>query len=108
MNLPSEVVIISGDSRFDSGIDKMQKLESHEVLNAAGRAGRAGEGAQGFVLPLPSKVIAFDDKKNEINNPWIQFKENFEQIDQCLMIDVQSEQPRLVIARVLYGYIRCA
>src|SRR3546814_13403972 len=41
MNLPSEVVIISGDSRFDSGIDKMQKLEAHELLNAAGRAGRA-------------------------------------------------------------------
>jgi replicative superfamily II helicase len=55
MNLPSEVVIISGDSRFDPDADKMKKLEAHELLNAAGRAGRAGEGAQGFVLLVPSK-----------------------------------------------------
>jgi O-acetyl-ADP-ribose deacetylase (regulator of RNase III) len=31
MNLPSEVVIISGDSRFDPGADKMKKLEAHDV-----------------------------------------------------------------------------
>src|SRR3546814_20736091 len=38
LNLPSEVVIISGDSRFDSGIDKMPKLE---IGSASGREKRS-------------------------------------------------------------------
>src|SRR3546814_5640365 len=101
MNLPSEVVIISGDSRFDSGIDKMQKLEAHELLNAAGRAGRAGEGAQGFVLLVPSKVIDFDDKKNEINNHWIELQAIFEQSDQCLVID---DPMRHVLDQIHLGF----
>jgi superfamily II DNA/RNA helicase len=84
MNLPSEVVIISGDSRFDPDADKMKKLEAHELLNAAGRA---CEGAQGFVLLVPSKVIEFDDQKNEINSHWMELQAIFEQADQCLVID---------------------
>lgn len=87
MNLPSEAVIISGDSRFDPLADKMQKLEAHELLNAAGRAGRAGEGAQGFVLLVPSKVIDFDDKRNQINGHWMDLQAIFAQADQCLVID---------------------
>ncbi|WP_118856107.1 DEAD/DEAH box helicase [Sphingomonas mesophila] len=87
MNLPSEVVIISGDSRFDPGADKIQKLEAHELLNAAGRAGRAGEGSQGFVLLVPSKVIDFDDQNNQINGHWMELQAIFEQADQCLIID---------------------
>ena len=87
MNLPSEVVIISGDSRFEPQAEKMQKLEAHELLNAAGRAGRAGEDAQGFVLLVPSKVIDFDDKKNEISGHWMDLQAIFEQADQCLVID---------------------
>lgn len=91
MNLPSEVVVISGDSRFDPGADKMKKLEAHELLNAAGRAGRAGDGAQGFVLLVPSKVIEFDDKKNEINDHWLELQSIFEQSDQCLIIEDPME-----------------
>ena len=87
MNLPSEVVIISGDSRFDPDADKMKKLEAHELLNAAGRAGRAGEGAQGFVLLVPSKVIDFDQEKSQINGHWMELQAIFEQADQCLVID---------------------
>ncbi len=87
MNLPSEVVIISGDSRFDPQADKMQKLEAHALLNAAGRAGRAGEGAQGFVLLVPSKVIDFDDQNNQISGHWMDLQAIFEQADQCLVID---------------------
>src|ERR1700716_598375 len=87
MNLPSEVVIISGDSRFDPDADKMKKLEAHELLNAAGRAGRAGEGGQGFVLLVPSKVIDFDDQRGEINGHWMELQAIFEQADQCLVID---------------------
>lgn len=87
MNLPSEVVIISGDSRFDPQADRMQKLEAHELLNAAGRAGRAGEGAQGFVLLVPSKVIDFDNQNNKISGYWMDLQAIFEQADQCLVID---------------------
>jgi len=91
MNLPSEVVIISGDSRFDPDADKMKKLEAHELLNAAGRAGRAGEGAQGFVLLVPSRVIDFDDQKNQISGHWMELRAIFEQADQCLVIDDPME-----------------
>ncbi len=87
MNLPSEIVIISGDSRFDPSADRMKKLEAHELLNAAGRAGRAGEGGQGFVLLVPSKIIDFDDQKNEIGGHWVELQAIFEQADQCLVID---------------------
>lgn len=100
MNLPSEVVIISGDSRFDPQADKMQKLEAHELLNAAGRAGRAGEGAQGFVLLVPSKVIDFDDQNNQINGHWMELQAIFEQADQCLVID---DPLKMVLDRIHDG-----
>ena len=100
MNLPSEVVIISGDSRFDPQADKMQKLEAHELLNAAGRAGRAGEGAQGFVLLVPSKVIDFDDQNNQINGHWMDLQAIFEQADQCLVIE---DPLRAVLDRIHEG-----
>lgn len=87
MNLPSEVVIIAGDSRFDPNADKMAQLEAHELLNAAGRAGRAGESSQGFVLVVPSRVVEFDDESNLINEYWMTLQSIFSQSDQCLDID---------------------
>lgn len=53
MNLPAEIVIIAGDSRFDLKAEKMQALEAHEVLNAAGRAGRAGSVHRGSCWSFP-------------------------------------------------------
>ncbi len=87
MNLPSEVVIIAGDSRFDPAADKMARLEAHERLNAAGRAGRAGDGAYGFVLVVPSKVVDFNNTTSQIHNHWSDLKAIFAQSDQCLTID---------------------
>ncbi len=87
MNLPSEVVIICGDSRFDPKVDKLKQLEAHELLNAAGRAGRAGDGAQGFVLLVPSHVISFDKVNYRISRDWMDLQAIFEQSDQCLTID---------------------
>lgn len=87
MNLPSEVVIIGGDSRFDREADKVQRLEAHELLNAAGRAGRAGESSYGFVLVVPSKVVHFRDGKNEIGKHWEDLQTIFAQSDQCITID---------------------
>ena len=87
MNLPSEFVIIGGDSRFDAGANKVQQLEAHELLNAAGRAGRAGESSYGFVLIVPSKIIHFRDGKNEIGTHWADLQSIFGQSDQCLSIE---------------------
>lgn len=87
MNLPSEIVIIGGDSRFDPGADRMERLEAHELLNAAGRAGRVGEDSYGFVLIVPSKVVHFDNAANTIHNHWADLRAIFAQSDQCLKID---------------------
>lgn len=87
MNLPSEVVIIGGDSRFDQSANKLERLEAQELLNAAGRAGRAGESSYGFVLVVPSKVVDFNDSERKINEHWMELKAIFEQSDQCLQID---------------------
>lgn len=87
MNLPSDIVLIAGDSRWDVDGDSMKQLDAHELLNAAGRAGRAGEGGQGFVLVIPSKVISFDDKQNNITKHWMTLQSIFSQSDQCLEID---------------------
>lgn len=87
MNLPSDIVLIAGDSRWDVEGDKMKQLDAHELLNAAGRAGRAGEGGQGFVLVVPSKIIDIDDAKNNIAGHWMTLQGIFSQSDQCLVID---------------------
>ena len=87
MNLPSDIVLIAGDSRWDVERDKMKQLDAHELLNAAGRAGRAGEGGQGFVLVVPSKIINIDDAKNNIAGHWMTLQGIFSQSDQCLVID---------------------
>jgi hypothetical protein len=87
MNLPSEVVIIAGDSRFDASANRMERLEAFELLNAAGRAGRAGEASQGFVLIVPSKVMDFDNRSNQIHSHWTDLRSIFSQSDQCLDIE---------------------
>lgn len=87
MNLPSDIVLIAGDSRWDNSQNKMQQLEAHELLNAAGRAGRAGESGHGFVLVVPSKVIDFDDDANQIDEHWMSLQAIFAQSDQCLSLD---------------------
>lgn len=87
MNLPSEVVIIGGDRRFDPGENRMEQLEAHELLNAAGRAGRAGEASYGFVLIVPSKVVHFNNETSRIHRHWADLQAIFAQSDQCLVID---------------------
>ncbi|RZU65135.1 RAD3-like DEAD/DEAH box helicase [Microterricola gilva] len=86
MNLPSEVVVIAGDTRFDPELDRMAQLKPHEILNAAGRAGRAGQHANGLVLVVPSSVIDFDGTTREMHEAWNSLQEIFSQGDQCLDI----------------------
>lgn len=87
MNLPGDVVIIGGDSRFDLDAEQMSRLEAHELLNAAGRAGRAGDRSHGFVLVVPSKVVEFDNENSKINTYWAELRGIFSQGDQCLIIE---------------------
>ena len=87
MNLPSELVIIAEDSRFDQATDRREILKAQELLNAAGRAGRAGHNANGIVLVVPGRVIAFDYEDARIGSYWVNLHQIFGQSDQCLVID---------------------
>ena len=87
MNLPSELVIIAEDSRFDPETDRREVLQAQDLLNAAGRAGRAGYSADGIVLVIPGKVVAFNDEDALIDRHWVTLQKIFGQSDQCLEID---------------------
>lgn len=84
MNLPSELVIIGEDSRFDQAKDKREILHAQELLNAAGRA---GENSSGIVLVVPGKIVGIDLDASTIGAHWTELREIFGQSDQCLDID---------------------
>lgn len=87
MNLPTEVVIIGGDVRFEVGSKKPIPLEAHELLNAAGRAGRAGHVADGLVLVIRDDVVPYDEKNTTIGGNWGRLRKLvFAKTDQCLAI----------------------
>ena len=87
MNLPSELVIIAEDSRYDRDLDRREILEAQELLNAAGRAGRAGYNPNGIVLVVPGKVVGFNYDDAKIGSHWTDLHQIFGQSDQCLEID---------------------
>jgi len=101
MNLPSELVIIAEDSRFDSATERREILEAQELLNAAGRAGRAGESANGIVLVIPGKVVGIDLGDGKIGHHWGSLREIFGQSDQCLVID---DPLTSILDRIQSGY----
>jgi replicative superfamily II helicase len=87
MNLPSHVVIIAGDSKYDEENQQLAQMKAHDLLNAAGRAGRAGQSAYGLVLVIPSKVVDIDAEKSKIAKHWMDLQGIFSQSDQCLSIE---------------------
>lgn len=83
MNLPSEIVVIAGDRRFDSESRRPERLEAQELLNAAGRAGRAGMRSNGLVVVIPSRPIAYDGAR-QMGRDWFELQSVFSQADQCV------------------------
>jgi hypothetical protein len=84
MNLPSHVVIIAGDSKYDETNKQLETMKAHDLLNAAGRAGQS---AYGLVLVIPSKVVDIDESKSQITKHWMDLQSIFSQSDQCLAIE---------------------
>nr|WP_256490850.1 DEAD/DEAH box helicase [Sphaerotilus sp. FB-5] len=87
MNLPSHVVVIAGDSKFDAENKQLAQMKAHDLLNAAGRAGRAGQSSYGLVLVVPSDVVEINDSSNQIGKHWKSLQGIFSQSDQCLAIE---------------------
>jgi hypothetical protein len=86
INLPAEIVIIAGDDRFDEDGNNRQRVNPHELLNAAGRAGRAGLSSQGAVILIPGEIVTIQD--STISDRWWQLKnEVFSKGDQCLTVE---------------------
>jgi hypothetical protein len=89
INLPAELVIISGNTRYDTAAEQQEEIDAHDLLNAAGRAGRAGEAARGLVLVIPSQIVSFNSQNNKITKFFMDtVKEVFSESDQCL--DIQD------------------
>lgn len=89
LNLPAEIVIIAGDDRYDPTAENpadRQRLEAHELLNAAGRAGRAGHFSQGVVLVIPGRIVGLNESDYRVSPRWLELQEQFASADQCLDI----------------------
>lgn len=86
INLPADVVLIAGSSRYDQQTQGQERIEAHEILNAAGRAGRAGFRSHGTAILIPSKIIQMEN--NSINNIWVELREEvFSKGDRCLVVN---------------------
>lgn len=104
INLPADIVLIAGSSRYDQQTQGQERIEAHEILNAAGRAGRAGFRSHGTAILIPSKIIMMEN--NSINNIWNELREEvFSKGDRCLVIndpignfmtDTEQEQNNIV------------
>lgn len=86
VNLPVDVVLIAGEDRYDAETKGRDRMDAHEILNAAGRAGRAGFRSQGAAILVSNKVIGI--RENTLTKDWFDLKnEIFSKGDQCLKIE---------------------
>lgn len=85
INLPADMVLIAGSSRYDDNERKKLPIRAHEILNAAGRAGRAGFRSQGTAILIPSEIITIGG--DTITHGWWTLKDAvFSNGDNCLEI----------------------
>jgi len=86
VNLPVDVVLIAGEDRYDADKEGRDRMEAHEILNAAGRAGRAGFRSQGAAIIVSNSVIGIEE--NELTDEWFELKrEVFSKGDRCLSVE---------------------
>lgn len=86
VNLPVDVVIIAGESRFDTEQNRPVMIGADEILNAAGRAGRAGFSSQGASILVPTHVIGYNGEPQ--GRDWYAITEEiFAKGDHCLTVD---------------------
>lgn len=106
VNLPADVVIIAGTSRFDERTRGFSLIKAHEILNAAGRAGRAGYRSHGTVIVVHSLPIFIE--KNIISRDWTYLKDEiFSKGDRCLVVkdpfEIMLKDDEFVLTPYLYN-----
>ena len=106
VNLPADIVIIAGTSRFDKRTRGLSPIKAHEILNAAGRAGRAGYRSHGTVIVVPSLPISVE--KNINNREWLYLKDEvFSKGDKCLVVndpfEIMLKDDEFVLSPYLYN-----
>ena len=85
VNLPVDVVLIAGETRYDEETNGQSKVDAHEILNAVGRAGRAGYRSQGAAILVSNRVIGIENDK--ISKDWFEIKDDiFSKGDNCLTV----------------------
>ncbi len=99
LNLPAQLAILAGDKR--SGKDKKrEKLEAHEILNAAARAGRAGHLANGLVIMIPEPPISFVAGEPLESDVVEKLTEVIPEDDRCVVI---TDPLEMVLDRIMLG-----
>ena len=106
VNLPADIVIIAGTSRFDERTRGYSQIKAHEILNAAGRAGRAGFRSHGTVIVVHSLPIYIE--KNSISRNWAYLKDEiFSKGDRCLVVkdpfEIMLKDDEFLLTPYLYN-----
>jgi hypothetical protein len=94
------LAILAGDKRADADKKGRQKLEAHEILNAAARAGRAGHLANGVVLLIPEPIITFEKGKSLARDEVDKLQSVLPEDDRCVVI---SDPLEVVLDRLTQG-----
>lgn len=101
LNLPAQLAILAGDKRADPDAGGREKLEAHEILNAAARAGRAGHHANGVVLLVPEPIISFSEDSPISPSVVNKLKSIFPENDHCVTI---IDPIGVILDRIMDGY----
>jgi hypothetical protein len=100
LNLPAQLAILAGDKRAKADGGGREKLEAHEILNAAARAGRAGHLANGIVLLIPEPIIKFSEDKPLEKSAVEKLQSVLPEDDRCVNIKDPLE---VVLDRLMKG-----